>query len=164
MAATRDDGTAFDARVLLRDRLDGDNMFGFHDVDESGTPFAEISVRDALDSKQEWSLTLSNEVLELIVDPKVNLLVTGPHPRDGKQLVQFWYEICSPVEGESYLIGDVRVSNFVLPNYFIGTTRGVKIDFLNPPRREPLKPFGMVPGGYVGFFNPRSGEHETYAP
>ena len=108
---------------------------------------------------------MSHEALELIGDPEVNLLVAGPHPGNSKQDVFHWYEMCDAVQAETYEIDGVAVSNFVLPLYFTSSEEvGGRNDFLGRPHDgKTLKSFSVNPGGYVGFFNPQSGEHETFS-
>jgi hypothetical protein len=69
------------------------------------------------------------------------------------------------VQAESYPIDDVAVSNFLLPLYFTGGEEaGGRNDFLGQAHGgKTLRSFGVNPGGYIGFFNPSTGEHETYA-
>jgi hypothetical protein len=110
-------------------------------------------------------VTLSHEALELVGDPQVNLLVQGPHPADARHLVFHWFEMCDAVQGESYPVDGVAVSNFVLPLYFtLDDQAGGRNDFLGQTHGgKKLTSFGISPGGYVGFFDPASGQHETYA-
>lgn len=115
--------------------------------------------------KEEWTVTLSHEALELVGDPEVNLLVQGPNPADATRTVFHWYEMCDAVQAETYEIDGVKVSNFVLPLYFTGgEEKGGRNDFLGRAYKgKTLQSFGVNPGGYVGFFDPKSGEHETFS-
>lgn len=70
--------------------------------------------------KEEWTVTLSHEALELVGDPEVNLLVQGPNPADATRTVFHWYEMCDAVQAETCDIDGVEVSNFVLELYFTG--------------------------------------------
>jgi hypothetical protein len=72
--------------------------------------------------------------------------------------------VCDAVQAETYKIDGVEVSNFVLPLYFaIGEQTGARNDFLNRAYGgRTLKPFGVNPGGYVGFFDLASGQDDTY--
>jgi hypothetical protein len=108
---------------------------------------------------------LSHEALELIGDPEVNLLVAGPHPANPNLDVFHWYEMCDAVQAETYHVDGVEVSNFVLPLYFTGSEElSGRNDFLGRAHAgKTLRSFGVNPGGYVGFFNPATGEHETYS-
>ena len=76
--------------------------------------------------------------------------------------------MCDAVNAETYEIDGVKVSNFVLPLYFTGTREvdevGARNDFLTRSQGGmTLTSFGINPGGYIGFFDPETGQHETYA-
>jgi hypothetical protein len=91
----------------------------------------------------------------------------GPHPdpKEKGRLVFHWYEMCDAVQAESYEIGGVPVSNFVLPLYFtVDSEPGSRNDFLSSKRLDGgrLPSFGVNPGGYIGFYDPVSDKHDTY--
>jgi hypothetical protein len=73
--------------------------------------------------------------------------------------------LCDAVQAENYKVDGVDVSNFLLPLYFTGEDEFEgRNDFLGRRhKKKALRSFGINPGGYIGFFNPDSGEHETYA-
>jgi hypothetical protein len=141
-----------------------DDALGYHDTYNRGIPygfvFSELS--ELLD--ESWSATLSHEALELIADPEVNLLAMGPHPKHPRRTVFHWYEMCDAVQDETYEVDGVQVSNFVLPLYFTGTEeRSGRNDFLGRRHEgKTLRSFGVNPGGYIGFFDPKTGKHHTY--
>jgi subtilisin family serine protease len=92
--------------------------------------------------------------------------VAGPHPEDPTREVFHWYEACDAVQTQTYEIDGIRVSNFVLPLYFTPSEEaGGRNDFLGAHTDKPSLPsFGVAPGGYVGFYDPETGEHETFEP
>ncbi|MSP41645.1 MAG: hypothetical protein EXR70_24430 [Deltaproteobacteria bacterium] len=153
-----------DAIIYLCVAAKTTDALGYHEKHNRGIPygfvFSELS--ELLD--ESWSVTLSHEALELIGDPDVNLLAMGPHPKHSRRTVFHWYEMCDAVQDESYEIDGVEVSNFVLPLYFTGTEeRGGRNDFLNRSHDgRTLRSFGVNPGGYIGFFDPKTGKHHTY--
>jgi hypothetical protein len=111
--------------------------------------------------KEPWSVTLSHEALELAMDAEVNLLAQGPHPdpSEGGRTVYHWYELCDAVQAHTYNIDGIEVSNFVLPLYFTASEEHQNHnDFLGLS----VPSFGLNPGGYIGFFDPITGHHETY--
>jgi hypothetical protein len=154
-----------DAVLYLWDNVNVANALGYHDRNNHGIPFSFVFTELSKQLGESWTVTLSHEALELIGDPEVNLLVAGPHPANAKQDVFHWYEMCDAVQAETYEIDSVAVSNFVLPLYFTGSEEiGGRNDFLGRPHNgKTLRSFSVNPGGYVGFFNPQSGEHETYS-
>ena len=150
-----------DAVIYLWDKADVDNAIGYHDLNNSGIPFGFVFLEIAKQLGEDWSVTLSHEALELIGDPEVNLLVAGPHPNPSvKRDVFHWYEMSDAVQSETYEIDGISVSNFVLPLYFTG---GDEFDGRNDFLGSSLASFGVNPGGYVGFFDPKTGKHSTYS-
>jgi hypothetical protein len=156
-----------DAVLYLRNEVRASDAAGFHQNLFGGIPYgvAYLELADLL--KEAWTVTLSHEAMELIADPEANLLVQGPHPRYPKQShrkVYHWFEMCDAVQGESYDIDGIAVSNFVLPLYFTSSAeRGGRNDFLGTVTNgKTLRSFGVNPGAYIGYFDPRTGRDETY--
>jgi hypothetical protein len=154
-----------DAVIYLWDSVDVDDAIGYHESNARGIPFGFVFTELSKQLDEPWSVTLSHEALELVGDPEVNLLVAGPHPGNPDQEVFHWYEMCDAVQNESYKIDGVVVSNFLLPLYFTPDPEvGGRNDFLGRKYKGTTLPsFGINPGGYVGFYNPESGEHETFS-
>ncbi len=149
-----------DAIIYLWDKIAPDDALGYHDKTDRGLPYGFVFTELADQLKEDWRTTLSHEVLELIADPEANLLVRGPGPSGHNGVAYYWYEMCDPVQDESYYIGDVPVCNFVLPLYF---TSGNEIhgrnDFLGRPHPGgTLSSFRVNPGGYLGFYDPDTGK------
>lgn len=153
-----------DAVLYLWDSVDVDGALGYHDMTNAGVPYGFVFTELAKQLKEDWTVTLSHEALELVGDSEVNLLVQGPHPTDAKRTVFHWYEMCDAVQAESYEIDGVKVSNFLLPLYFTGgEEKGGRNDFLGRAYKgKTLHSFGVNPGGYVGFFDPQKGDHDTF--
>lgn len=154
-----------DAIIYLWNEADVPGALGYHDRNNRGIPFGFVFTELSSNLNEPWTVTLSHEALELIADPEVNLLVAGPHPAHPNLDVFHWYEMCDAVQAETYQIDGVDVSNFVLPLYFTGGEElGGRNDFLGGIHGgKTLRSFGVNPGGYVGFFNPATGQHETYS-
>ncbi len=157
-------GLRGDAVIYLAARPDAE-FLGFHERHNSGVPFGFVFTDIAAAIGEPWSVTLSHEALELLADPECNLLCKGPHPDPGQKgrMVFHWFEMCDAVQAESYEIDGVAVSNFVLPLYFTGADElDGRNDFL-ALHNSHLKSFGINPGGYVGFFDPRMAADVTFA-
>ncbi|MBI5193792.1 MAG: hypothetical protein HZA08_10180 [Nitrospirae bacterium] len=154
-----------DAVIYLWDKVDVDGALGYHDTNNRGIPYGFVFTELSKQLKENWTVTLSHEALELIGDPEVNLLVQGPHPENPKRYMFHWYEMCDAVQSETYKIDDVEVSNFLLPLYFTGSEEaGGRNDFLGRIYNgKTLTSFGINPGGYIGFFDPETQQHETYS-
>lgn len=147
-----------DALIRLRDEVQS-----FHDVGTAGVPegvaFTQL---DTLVKESHpwlsWTATLSHEAIELLLDPWVNTLVRGPHP-ESKRSVFYYREVCDPVQREVYTLDGLPVSNFVLPAYYgPGTKRSSDTNFLGTP----LRPFGWLKHGCVGFWDPQKGARGGY--
>jgi thermitase len=145
-----------------------DRLLGYHQHFNDQAPFGAVFVDVCAELREPWSVALSHEALELLVDPDVNLLCKGPHPDPAQsgRMVFHWLELCDAVQAEHYALDGVDVSNFVLPAYYSGAApeQVVPCDFLMAGRSEAgaLRPFGVKEGGYVGFFDPATGTDQQY--
>jgi hypothetical protein len=152
-----------DAILYLRNHPDAE-FDGVHEATVAGIPYGSVflDVSQAID--EEWTVTLSHEALELIGDPEVNLLVRGPHPTEPRKVFH-WFEMCDAVQGDTYEIDGIGVSNFVLPLYFTSSNeRGGRNDFLGTEHDgRTLRSFSVNPGGYIGFFDPKAGRDVTFS-
>ncbi len=150
-----------DAVLYLWDDNDVENALGYHALNYQGVPYGFVFTQLADALGEPWSVTLSHEVLEMAMDAEANLLAQGPHPdpAEGGRMVYHWYELCDAVQSDVYEIDGVPVSNFLLPLYFTeGEEHQNHNDFLGT--RVPS--FGLAPGGYIGYFDPETGRHESY--
>ena len=152
-----------DAVLYVWDGVDTDGADGFHAANYGGIPFGIVYLGLSDKLEETWTVTLSHEALELIADPEVNLLVQGPHP-ERRRLVYYWFEMCDAVQEETYEIDDIPVSNFVLPLYFTSSAEhGGRNDFLGTKTRgSSLRSFGVNPGGYNSYFDPKTGKDHDY--
>jgi hypothetical protein len=153
-----------DAVMYVWDHVSVDDALGYHDRNDRGIPFGFVFLDLATELEEPWTVTLSHEALELIGDPETNLFVAGPHPKDRRRQVFHWYEMCDAVQDEHYQIDGVKVSNFLLPLYFTSSAElGGRNDFLGSSHDgETLKSFGVNPGGYIGFFDPRRKKDDSF--
>jgi hypothetical protein len=156
-----------DAVIYLWNQADVDGALGYHFQNNRGIPFGFVFTEIAQSIGEPWSVTLSHEALELIADPETNLLVMGPHPTEDREVFH-WFEMCDAVQAETYELDGIPVSDFLLPLYFTGTREtdevGARNDFLGRTYGgQTLTSFGINPGGYIGFFDPQLGKHDTYA-
>jgi len=128
---------------------------GYHDLNSRAIPVGFVFVLDP----QDWTTTLSHEVLELIADPTVNLFAPGPDPRNPANLVLHTYEVCDAVERISYEIDGIQVSDFLTPSYFTaGDELGTRNDFLGVG----VSSFGVTRGSHIAFFDLSTGTFETF--
>jgi hypothetical protein len=123
------------------------NALGYHSDNHAGIPYGFVYLDVVQEVGEEWTTTLSHEVLELLADPAAVVTVAGPDPRDNTRTVQFDLEVCDPTQGDSYDIDGVSVSNFVTRSYFGLAGPSTQTNFLELD----LQPFGVRPGGYFQF-------------
>jgi hypothetical protein len=136
-----------------------ENAVGYHTDNLQGIPYGFVFVDVAEKIGEKWSTTLSHEVLELIADPDVNLLVIGPDPKRANRQVLRPYEVCDPVQGDSYSIDGVDVSNFVTPLYFADLPHPTitRTNYL----ALPLDRFGVRPSGYFSYLDLTTGRYDN---
>ena len=154
-----------EAVLYLWDSIDVKDAAGYHEKNFKGISYAFVHVDLSVQLEEPWQVTFSHEALELVGDPQTNLVVQGPHPdpKENGRIVFHWFEMCDAVQSENYQIDGVPVSNFILPLYFTeGEQSGGRNDFLGTLNKgKTLRSFGINPGGYVGFYDPKAGDDDT---
>lgn len=159
-------------KVTIKDKLDID-VYGYHYVDDSGQPYAVLQYRD------DWTLTLSHEIVELLTDPYGNRLMTSENffccadcaeghgecqtivPAEVNGVKEVLVEIADPSQAPNFgyyiTVGSrkVLVSDFYLPAFFTDAIaiKGKKYSHTGAITR----PKQILEGGYVSFKN-RAGE------
>jgi hypothetical protein len=90
--------------------------------------------------------TLSHEILEMLVDPAVNLYAYRPAGR-GRRERGYFYEVCDAVQCQHYKIDGVTVCDFVYPEWYEHNwpPRSRKFDHLGLAE----EPFHVLPGCYA---------------
>jgi hypothetical protein len=153
-----------DAVLYVCNEVRNSGVDGYHDSTYRGIPYGVVYLQLSDLLEEPWTVTLSHEALELIGDPEANLLVQGPHPRFPKRTVFHWFEMCDAVQDEQYTLDGIAVSNFVLPLYFTSSAEhGGRNDFLGTTKKgKTLRSFKVNPGGYIGFFDPRTGKDGNF--
>lgn len=141
--------------MMLLSKPDIEGALGYHDESDVGLPIMKIFPLLDKQDGVSWSSTASHELLETLADPNIAKCAQGV---DGK----IWaYEVCDGVEGDSYKIGDVEVSNFVLPPYFETPSnwKKLKLDYLGLCKA----PLELRPAGYNQYFDATKGWQAVYA-
>ncbi len=141
--------------LVLLDTSDQAGALGYHDVTDQWLPLGKVFVATDLQNGLEWTATASHELLEMLVDPDINLTVfVQPDPHTGRL---YAYEVCDACEADQfgYKIGGIFVSDFVLPAWFQSSRPPGSTKFDH--QRHVQKPFELLPGGYIGVFDVGSG-------
>lgn len=128
------------AMVFLED-ADEEDALAYHDLTPEGLPISKVFVRTTIENGDPVSVTASHELVEMLVDPAINLMTTGPNPRR-----MYAYEAADPVEGETFPVRGLPMSDFVHPAYFeiFRKPSSTRFDHLGRIR----KPFEILPDGY----------------
>lgn len=127
--------------VYLLDNADAADALGYHDLTPEGRPYARVFTKVSKANGASVSSVLSHEVIELFLDPDCNRWAI-----DFQDGVAYAVEGCDAVEGDSYLKGDIEVSNFIYPEWFNRQhPAGAKFDHLG----KLTGPFLMTSGGYL---------------
>jgi hypothetical protein len=135
--------------LVVLDNSDQAGTLGYHDLTEEGLPLGKIFAKSDLDKGLKWTVTASHELLEMLVDPALNLAV-WIQPENGAGKL-YSYEICDPCQADEYGydIDGVTVANFVFPAWFEPFRKpGTQFDFQNKIQQ----PLGLLRGGYIGVF------------
>jgi hypothetical protein len=117
---------------------------GYHDVTPEGLPMAKVFVRTTLKQKDLVSVAASHELVEMLVDPGVNLYSTGP-----KKNRLYSYETADPVEELWFKVDGIPMTDFVYPSYFeaFHKVRSTRFDHMGRLKR----PFEIDKGGYQSY-------------
>jgi hypothetical protein len=136
--------------LVVADDSDTAGALGYHDLTNEGYPLGKAFVRTAQRYNQDWAVTASHEILEMIADPYVYTLA-GP---DSQNRI-YALEVCDAVENDVYAIHGVNVSDFVYPAWFGNGPMDLGLDHL----KLLTSPFQLRPGGYISVLvNNRWGE------
>ena len=131
--------------LIVMDNI-GMDAAGVHE-DKDGQPFALVSASAKLD---DWSLTASHEMLEMLVDPFGNRLVASDSPKEGQGRVSILVEVSDPSEAAdfAYTVNGILVSDFYTPNYLDPVAAsGVRYSYtgaITEPRQ-------VLRGGYLSW-------------
>lgn len=135
------------ALILLLDVADQESVLGYHYTLPNGQPIAKVFTKPIFEnggslskSSNSVSQTISHELLEMLGDPYANFWADMPAPNENTEEA---LERCDRVEGDSYEIDGIAVSNFLGPRAFRG---GVgPYDYMGLLK----SPFDLTPGGYA---------------
>jgi hypothetical protein len=136
--------------VVIADDIDAPGMSSYHSYRADGVPFVMVVARDG------WEESLSHDCLEMLASPFNRETVEAPSPVPGQGRVHILVQPCDACAGpdHTYEIDGVRVSDFCLPRYFQPLEpTGSGFDHAG----RILKPFDLLPGGYVTWYDPASG-------
>ena len=134
--------------LVVVDDSDDPEALGYHTEAQGGLISGIVAAKPVLDARgslfdgpMSISCVLSHEVLETHNDPFCDVWVDAP---DGRR--SWAFEMCDPVQDDSYVLDGVSVSNFVLGAFFDDMPAvGAKFDWLG----RLSGPFSISDGGYA---------------
>ena len=127
--------------MVFLDNADQAGALAYHDLTPDSLPQAKVFVKTTLDNNDLVSVSASHELVEMLVDPAINMLTTGPD-----QTVTYAYESADPVEAVSFPVNGIQMSDFVYPSYFEDFRQpgSVQFDQMNQVNAA----FQILQGGY----------------
>ena len=131
--------------MVFLDNADQPGALAYHDLTPDGLPVAKVVVKTTLKNKELVSVSASHELVEMLVDPAVNMMTTGPNPK-----FMYAYESADPVEGLDFPVHGIPMSNFVYPAYFETFRKRNTVQFDHMKRVT--KPFQVMKYGYQQIF------------
>lgn len=134
--------------VFVLDDTDQAGALGYHLLTPQGWPRGYVFARTARVLGEDWSLTLSHEVLEQLVDPWASY--TARTTDAAGSPVDVMLEVADPCEAASYARSGAGqpprpVSDFVYPGWFRRGPVTGPLDRLGLVQR----PLQLLPGGYI---------------
>lgn len=118
---------------------------GYHDVTPEGLPMAKVFVRTTLEQKDLVSVAASHELVEMLVDPGVNLYSSGPRKNR-----LYDYEAADPVEELVFHVAGIPMTDFVYPSYFETFHKKGSTPFDHMGKLT--QPFELDKGGYQSYW------------
>ncbi|MEW2306766.1 hypothetical protein AB0958_43710 [Streptomyces sp. NPDC006655] len=141
--------------LVVLDNSDQAGALGYHDLTSNFLPLAKVFAATDLQFGEQWTVTVSHELLEELADPNINLTVFDQPTATAGKL--YAYEVCDACEDDSnaYEIDGTLVSDFVLPAWFEPgrPANGTQFDYLGRIKN----PLELLPGGYIGVFDVTKG-------
>src|SRR3989454_10689213 len=83
--------------MVFLDNADQPGALAYHDLTPDGLPQSKVFVKTTLDNGDLVSVSASHELVEMLVDPAINLMSTGPDPK-----AVYAYESADPVKALSF--------------------------------------------------------------
>lgn len=132
--------------MVFLDDADQQGALAYHDLTPDGWPLAKVFVRTTINNGDLVSVSASHELVEMLVDPAINMMTTGPDPR-----IIYAYESADPVETLSFPVNGIPMSDFVYPAYFevFRAAGSTTFDHVG----KVTKPFEVLAGGYQIIFS-----------
>jgi hypothetical protein len=128
--------------MVFLDDADQPGALAYHDLTPGDNlPISKVFVKTTLENNDLVSVSASHELVEMLVDPAINMMTTGPDPK-----TTYAYESADPVEESSFPVSGIQMSDFVYPAYFEVFRKPKSVQF--DQMKQVTKPFQILKGGY----------------
>src|SRR5258708_33382409 len=67
--------------IVFLDNADQPGALAYHDLTPDGLPESKVFGKTTLDNGDQVSVSASHELVEMLVDPAINIMTTCPHPK-----------------------------------------------------------------------------------
>jgi len=131
--------------IVFSDHAKHAKALAYHELTPDGYPQSKVFVKTTRADGTPVSMAASHELVEMLVDPSMNLEVMKP---DGKLVHR--YEAADPVQELHFLVNGMRMTDFVYPAYFESFHKpgSVRFDHNNVLK----KPFQIHLHGYQSVY------------
>ena len=129
--------------VVFLDTADQARALAYHELTPDGFPLSKVFVKTIAGAGASLTVATSHELVEMLVDPAINMLTTGPDLKSA-----YAYEAADPVEDDSlgFKVNGFNMTDFIYPSYFeiFRKPNSTKFDY----RGKVSRPFQILAGGY----------------
>jgi hypothetical protein len=153
-------------QIVIEKQLDQPGALGYHtNTNNNNQPISYVAFT------QDWSVTVSHELIEMLVDPFGNrttsaLLPLGMESQFAQfglsteiDRVHYLLEACDPCEGMSYPVGTVPMSDFLTPNWYRSAPVGCGSYSHAGGCKSPRE---VANDGYVSFCNSQNDWYQVF--
>jgi hypothetical protein len=146
--------------ISVLDQTDEPDYVSYRDLSRDGLPHAKIFAQTAKERGISWTLTISHELMEMLVNPrdKLSIFIDEERGDSTNKAAGKLYPIqvadpCS-AENDGYSIDGVLVSDFVYPSWFDpNATKNARFD-----HQDNIKnPLQICEGGNVVVYEVKAG-------
>src|SRR3989475_11426147 len=127
--------------MVFLDDADQPGALAYHDLTPEGLPQSKVFVKTTIENHDLVSVSASHELVEMLVDPAINMMTTGPDPK-----TIYAYESADPVEQLSFKVNGIPMTDFVYPAYFEVFHKAGSVRF--DQMKKVNKPFQILSSGY----------------
>jgi FRG domain len=137
--------------LIIRKDIDVVGAAAYHTL-KDGSPYSLVAYSPT------WTLAASHQILEILVSPLGDRLITGRSMKPGEERkkVHYLVQVCDPCQGEqfAYRIDDILVSDFCTPQFFDAEKQeGVRYDQTGAIRY----PLEVLENGFISWWDEDTG-------